>query len=138
MRATACPFTVRLLSEVLGNRAPRKTPMEWLNRLLGRKVKKGQQVVEPQNRARKPKLPLAERLAARLASAQRNARNTKECQLQAGIYEYRWRSSGDVRICAACATNDGKHFLWTSHHHMVIRAKANAVLTARADVLGKE
>lgn len=88
--------------------------MEWFDRLLRRKVKTNQQFMEPQNSTRKPKPPLTECLAARRANTQRNAQNTKERQLQAGIYEYRWRSSGDVRVCAACAANNGKRFFWTS------------------------
>lgn len=39
---------------------------------------------------------------------------TMQRQLDAGVTEYTWLTSDDVRVCEACAENNGKVFKWDS------------------------
>ena len=44
------------------------------------------------------------------------ARATMQRQLDSGVVEYTWTTSDDVRVCEACAENNGKVFRWDSPH----------------------
>lgn len=39
---------------------------------------------------------------------------TMKRQIDAGVTEYTWRTCDDVRVCEACAKNEGKVFSWES------------------------